>query len=75
MLSFPNKYFLPALIKKIKADFFIYKLTKNLPKDYKFRFLSDYPEYKEALKDLCFSIIKSNESNCLNYSEKKIPYK
>ena len=59
--------------KKIKTNFYVRKLIKNLPKDYKFIFLNNYPEYKESLKRLCHSITQGNDLNCLNYSEKRFP--
>ena len=72
MFQFVNEYFESSL-KKIKIEFYIRKLMKNLPKDYRFKFLSDYPEYKDALKRLCFSITQGNDSNSFNYSEKRFP--
>ena len=75
MFQFVNKsYRIPvSLIKQIKADIHIHNLIKNLPKDYKFIFLSECPEYTKVLKKLCFSISQSKDLNHLNYSKKRFP--
>jgi len=72
MFYFVNHFF-DSLFKKIKINFYIYKSVKKLHKDYKFRFLSQYPEYKSQLKDLCFSITQGHDPKAVNYSKNRFP--